>query len=127
MPDIYDADGYDQNGYYDLTVGPTNNGTYNVPAAAQPVNQQWDTGGGTLGQYSGDVFTILSQGIGAWSQYMGNQQLLDYKRFEATQGGVFQQGKSTQIPLGGTVTARASFNPLTLMLIVGGVFLLLRN
>jgi hypothetical protein len=111
----------------DYGVGPTDNGTYNVPSAAQPVNQQWDTGGGTLGQYSGDVFSILSQGIGAWSQYQGNQQLLDYKRFEATQGGVFMQGSPTQVPLAGTVTARATISPLMLMLIAGAAVLLLRK
>ena len=111
----------------DYGVGPTNAGTYNVPASAQPVNTQWDSAGGTLGQYSGDVFTILSQGIGAWSQYKRNDQFLDYQRYEATQGGVYQQGRPNQVPLGATVTAGASISPLTLMLIAGGAYLLLRK
>ncbi len=109
------------------TVGPTNAGTYNVPAAAQPVNRQWDSAGGTLGQYGNDVFAILAQGIGAWSQYKRNDQFLDYQRYEATQGGVYQQGRPTQIPFDGSVQARAAFSPLTLILLVGGAVLLLRK
>lgn len=108
-------------------VGPTNAGTCNVPLNAQAVNQQWDTGGGGLGQYTGDVLQILAQGVGAWSQYKRNEQFLDHQRYEATQGGVFQQGRPNQIPIGGTVTARGSISTTTLLLIGGAAYLLLRK
>lgn len=114
--------------YGEASVGPTNMGTYNPPMTAQPVNQQWDTGGGGLGQYTDDVFAILAQGVGAWSQYKRNEQFLDYQRYEATQGGVYQQGRPAGgIPVGGTVTARATISPTTLLLIAGAAFLLLRK
>ncbi|MYM39656.1 hypothetical protein [Duganella qianjiadongensis] len=107
-------------------VGPTNDGTYNVPTAAQPNNQPWDAAGGTLGQYSTkDVIGLLRDGIGIWSQNKRNNQFLDYQRYEATQGGVFTQGR----PVGtrATVTAQASGNPTMLILLIGGALLLLRK
>lgn len=75
-------------------VGPSNDGTYGIPTNAQPVNQPWDIGGGSLGQYSGGVFDLLKMGIGAWSSNKQQSEMLDYKRFEATQGGIFQQGQA---------------------------------
>ncbi len=109
----------------DYQVGPQVGGTYNVPASAQPNNTPWDSAGGTVGQYGGDVLGILSKGIGAWSQYQNNQQLLDYKRYEATAGGVFAQGRPNQIQTA-TVTARAS-SPMLMILLVAGAVLLLRK
>lgn len=76
----------------DYGVGPNTNGTYTVPDAAQPNNTPWDTAGGTLGNYNSDVFGILRDGIGAWSQNQRNNQFIDYQRYEANQGGVFRQG-----------------------------------
>lgn len=108
-------------------VGPTNDGTYNVPTSAQPNNQPWDAAGGTLGQYSAkDVIGLLRDGVGIWSQNKRNNQFLDYQRYEANQGGVFTQGR----PVGGTratVTAQASGNPTMLILLIGGALLLLRK
>ncbi len=109
----------------DYQVGPQTGGTYNVPASAQPNNTPWDSAGGTVGQYGGDVLSILSKGIGQWSQYQSNQQLLDYKRYEATQGGVFAQGMPNQMQTA-TVTARAS-SPLLLIALAVGAIVLLRK
>lgn len=108
------------------SVGPTNDGTYNAPASSQPNNTPWDAAGGTLGQYSTkDVIGLLRDGIGAWSQNKRNNQFLDYQRYEANQGGVFTQGRPNPGMSGAVVTARASGNPVMLMLMIGGAFLLL--
>jgi hypothetical protein len=106
-------------------VGPQSDGTYQIPNNAQPSNQQWDTGGGTRGSYGGDVLGILRDGVGAWSQYQRNNQFLDYQRFEATQGGVFRQGAPNQYT--GAVAARATIDPMLLILMAGAAYLLLRK
>jgi hypothetical protein len=108
------------------TVGPTNDGTYNAPAASQPNNKPWDAAGGTLGQYNAkDVIGLLRDGVGAWSQNRKNTQFLDYQRYEATQGGVYTMGRPNPGMPGAVVTARASGNPVMLMLMIGGAMLLL--
>lgn len=120
-----DAYGYQTADYG--SVGPTNDGTYNVPDSAQPNNTPWDAAGGTLGQYSTkDVIGLLRDGIGAWSQNKRNNQFLDYQRYEATQGGVFTQGRPNPGQAGAVVTARASGNPMTLLLIGGFILLLVK-
>jgi hypothetical protein len=103
-------------------IGPNSDGTYSVPTAAQPSNRPWDTGGGTLGNYSSDVISILRDGIGAWSQYQRNNQFLDYQRYEATQGGVYRQGYPAQGAV--TVAAGTNLSP-TLMLMMGAVVVVL--
>lgn len=121
------ADALAASDYYSSgNVGPQNNGTYSVPSNAQPVNQQWDTGGGSLGQYGNQVFGILRDGIGAWSANKRNEQFLDYQRYEATQGGVFRQGAPNQ-QYTGTVAARTNIDPMMLILMVGAAVLLLRR
>lgn len=121
---LEDSWSYDGGGL--SSVGPNNNGTYNVPSSAQTYNTPWDAAGGGLGQYGNDVFQVLQQGIGVYSQYKKNQQFLDYQRYEATQGGVYQQGRPNPTT-GAVVQARATGNPLMLILLVGGVILLLRK
>lgn len=112
----------------DWSVGPNNNGTYNVPDTAQTSNRPWDAAGGSLGNYGGDVWQVLSQGVGVWSQYKKNQQFIDYQRYEATQGGVFQQGRPAgSYQTGVAVRANAQGNPLMLLLLIGGAVLLLRK
>ncbi|MFL6675879.1 MAG: hypothetical protein ACJ8LG_21630 [Massilia sp.] len=106
-------------------VGPLSDGTYNVPTSALPSNQPWDTGGGSLGSYSNDVFGILRDGIGAWSQNQRNNQFLDYQRYEATQGGIYRQGVPNGVPV--TVAARATMSPTMMLMIGAAVFLLLRK
>lgn len=121
------ADQLNASGYVMPTydVGPQSDGTVMVPNNALPTNQQWDTGGGSLGQYGSQVFGILRDGIGAWSANKRNEQFLDYQRYEATQGGVFRQGAPNQYS--GVVQARASVDPMMLLLIVGAAILLLRK
>lgn len=106
-------------------VGAQSDGTYVLPTAAQPNNAPWDTGGGFLGQYGDEVFGILREGIGAWAQYKRNDQFLDYQRYEATSGGLYQQG----LPAGpyratGAVAVSGNNNMLMILLIVGAVLIL---
>lgn len=114
---------------YYQSVGPTNAGTYNVPLSAQPANRQWDTGGGMLGQYGDEVLGILAQGIGAWSQYKRNDQFMDYQRYEATAGGVYQQGRPNPgyPPAASVGVSAGGTSPLMLILLIGGAILLLRK
>lgn len=109
----------------ELNVGAQSDGTYSVPAAAQPNNVAWDTGGGFLGQYGDDVFSILREGVGAWAQYQRNNQFLDYQRFEATQGGLYRQGvPAGQMRANGAVQVSGNNNMLMILLVVGAVLLL---
>lgn len=106
-------------------VGPQSGGTYLLPDAAQPANRPWDTPGGTLGQYGGDVLNILKLGVGAWSQNQARQDFLDYKRFEATAGGVYQQGqRAGGVDAQGRVVVQGNNNFLLIMLAVGAIILL---
>jgi hypothetical protein len=74
------------------SVGPQPDGTYNYPDAAQPNNQPWDTSGGANGAYNSQVLDVLKYGVGVWQQDQSRKDFYDYKRFEATNGGLFQQG-----------------------------------
>lgn len=74
------------------SVGPQADGTYNYPDAAQPNNQPWDTSGGANGNYGPQVLDVLKYGVGVWQQDQSRKDFYDYKRFEATNGGLFQQG-----------------------------------
>lgn len=85
----------DDGGYYD--VGPQTDGT-NLPASISTLPTPRDTAGGAPASYGQSVLDIFKYGIGVWSQTEQNQQLLDYKRFEATNGGLYQQGKSAALP-----------------------------
>lgn len=107
------------------SVGAQPGGTYILPDAAQPNNRPWDTPGGTLGQYGSDVLNILKLGVGAWSQYQARQDFLDYKRFEATAGGVYQQGqRAGGVDAQGRVVVQGNNNFLLIILVVGAIFIL---
>lgn len=85
---------WDENitGTYNLAVGPQSDGTSIAPTAAEmplPV----DAGGGFAGSYGKDILDIFKFGVGAYSQNKQQSDLLDYKRFEATQAGLWRQGQ----------------------------------
>lgn len=106
---------------YDGAVGPQDNGTYQLPDAAQPNNRPWDSGGGVTGGYGDSVLDVLKLGVGAWSANKSRNDLLDYKRYEATAGGVFQQGK----PAAAQVAPRAAgMGGLLPLLLIGLVVVL---
>lgn len=73
-------------------VGPQSDGTIGTPGAGitpTPV----DAGGGAAGSYRKDIIDIFKYGVGAYSSSKQQSDLLDYKRFEATQLGLFRQGQ----------------------------------
>ena len=79
-------------GSYDLGVGPQSDGTSITPGAGiipSPV----DAGGGAPASYSKDVLDLFKVGVGAYSQQKQQSNLLDYKRYEATQMGLWRQGQ----------------------------------
>lgn len=110
-----------------LDIGPQTGGTYNIPESAQQNNLPYDTPGGVVGRYGSDVLGILSQGIGVWSQYQRNKQFIDYQRYEATNGGIFMQGRPAgQMQAAGSVQVRGNNNMMLLVLGVG-LFLMMRK
>lgn len=116
-----DITSYDYGNAFDLGggAGPNSDGTFNVPLAAQPTNQPWDIAGGQSGQYGSAVMDILKYGIGAWSSTRQTQNMLDYRRFEATNGGTFQQGQAAN------VQAVQRQNSLIPLLLIGGLIFIL--
>jgi len=106
-----------------LSVGPQTDGTYLLPISAQLTNNPANTAGysSSTPSWVGDV---LTKGIGTLGQYFQNGQMLDYRRYEATNGGLYRQGSPALVSRNG----QAQMNPtLLIALIVGGVFLLTRK
>lgn len=98
--------------YYTESVGPQSDGTYTYPASygtLQPV----DAGGGAPANYSTAVLDVFKYGVGAWAQYKTNEQLLDYRRWEATNFGTTMQGRPA---VGVGVTANGNGGGMLLLL-----------
>lgn len=110
-------------GTYDGAVGPQSDGT-NISATASIIPAPVDAGGGMPGAYSKDVLDIFKFGVGVWNGQASQKNLLDYKRFEATQTGLWMQGRPAtfaQSAQGGTG------NLVILAAIVIGAVVLLQN
>lgn len=73
------------------SVGYQNDGTYNTPSAGT-TPQPYDTGGGAPQSYSKDIVDMFKFGVGTYAANKNVQANLDYKRFEATGGGLYRQG-----------------------------------
>lgn len=101
---------------WNLPVGPQSDGTYASPVSMpQPV----DAAGGAPGGYAQQVLDVFKFGVGAWQQQQQSQQMLDYRRWEATNAGLTQQGRTSPVSVapGGGLT-------LSPLLIIGaGVIL----
>jgi len=112
----------------DGSVGPQSDGTYSYPGTSQPNNQPWDAGGGSLAQYGSDILGILKYGVGAYASVAAQKNVLDYKRYEATAGGLYQQGRPAGYRPGyGYVNGAQPNNMLFWLLIIGGAVLLLKK
>ena len=61
---------------------------------AQPA----DAAGGAPAWYSKDILDLMKFGIGAVVDTNKSQQLFDYKKFEATNGGLYPQGQPANVP-----------------------------
>lgn len=113
----------------DLTasVGPQSDGTYSYPSAAQPNNQPWDTSGNANGNYAQPVLDILKFGVGVAQQQSAQNAFYDYKRFEATNGGLFLQGRYAGVGTGGMpLRINPAKNGTLLLLIALGAILLIK-
>lgn len=82
----------------DTSVGPQTDGTNVYSPIASTIPTPADTAGGAPAQYGSAILDIFKTGVGAWSAANAQQQLFDYKKFEATNGGLYQQGKSAAMP-----------------------------
>ena len=78
-------------------VGYNMDGTFGVPVEAVQVNDPSNTAGYPTSTDSG-ALDVLKYGIGIVADTWKFNQALDYKRFEATQGGLFQEGQSATVP-----------------------------
>jgi len=106
------------------TVGPQDDGTYSTPwVASKP--QPVDVGGGVPGNYGDSVLNLFKYGVDAWAANKQMQNLLDYRRYEATGGGVYQQGRGASV-----VATRQAGSNTGLILLAGAAlvaFLVLKK
>ena len=105
-------------------TGPQSDGTYSIPGVAvtaQPV----DAGGGGVGQYSSQVLDIFKFGVGVWANNQSQQNMLDYKRYEAAGGGLYQQGNTAGIKATGNGVQVGVSNGMVMMVAAALALLLL--
>ena len=74
-------------------VGPQNDGTYGIPPTAV-MSQPVDAGGGAPANYGSQILDIFKFGVGVWNQRENSKDMLDYKRWEATNAGLYLQGQN---------------------------------
>lgn len=107
-------------------VGPQIDGTYGVPVAAQQTNNPQNTAGYSS-SISPQVASLLSQGIGTLGKLGLGAMQLDYARAEATNGGLYYQGRYAGIPRNGYGQVNQPMNLSVLLLIGGLVYLLSKD
>lgn len=99
-------------------IGPQTDGTNIIANSAIAVTPA-DTAGGLPANYSQSVLDLFKFGVGAWADNNKTNQLFEYKKFEATQAGLIQQGRAA-----GTMQATAAAGKSGLLWMVGGAVLL---
>lgn len=106
-------------------VGYSPDGTFTTPGVAITALPA-DAGGGPVGTYGKDVMDLFKFGVGVWNQREQRQDMLDYKRFEATQYGAFMQGQpALTFSSGGNVLGGAS--GMVLVALAAVVILLIKD
>lgn len=75
----------------------------------------------TLPNYAPDVFKLLSQGLGILNSDYQMNQMIDYKKYEATQGGLFAQGQAAAT----VASAQIGATNANKMLMILGLFAVL--
>jgi hypothetical protein len=107
-------------------IGPQNNGTYGTPLTAQPTNNPSNTAG-----YPSDtpawVGSLLTQGVGVLGNLGMAKMQVDYRRAEATNGGLYWQGRPAYLAGNGYGMTNQPITLSTLLLIGGLAFLLLKD
>ena len=127
MDDLSGVDYFDVGGEtaYDFgDIGPQTDGTYDIPATALQVNDPSNTAGYPSSS-DDNLFSILKYGVGAATDVFKFKSGLDYKRFEATQGGLFEQGRTSVLPR--IATGGISTNYILIAAAAVGLFLLLTH
>ena len=103
------------------SVGPQTDGT-NLPADASITAAPVDAGGGAPASYSKDILDVFKYGVGAYTSQQNYKNMLDYKRYEATQTGLWAQGRPTVF----SQSANGGAGGLVIMaaIVIGAVVLL---
>ena len=86
----------------DTSVGPQTDGTNVYAPIASTIPTPADTAGGAPAQYSSQILDLFKFGVGVAQQQANLNAAFDYKKFEATNGGLYQQGKSASMPSAAT-------------------------
>lgn len=97
-------------------IGPQSDGTNIVPATGQAITGADQAGYGA--NYAPAVFSLLNNGLSAFTSLYGQNQQLDYQRYEATQAGLVAQGNAAA----STATAQISAVNSNKMLLILGMF-----
>lgn len=94
-PTIFDPTnfGLGTDNSYGFTLGPQNDGTYNIPLLGQTISSGADQAGNGA-SYDPAIFSLLNNGLGAFTKIYTNGQTLDYQRYQATQAGLVAQGQA---------------------------------
>lgn len=101
-------------------IGPNTDGTYTQPDASIQI-QPVDAGGGMPAEYPQPILDIFKFGIAQYTATQQQAQLLDYKRFEATNGGLYRQGQ----PAGVAAAATGGTSNLMVFAAIGLVAVIL--
>lgn len=116
-PTIFDPSQYGVGAdTYGFTVGPQSDGTVIVPPTGQAITGADQAGYGA--NYAPAVFGLLNNGLSAFTSIYNNGQLLDYKRFEATQAGLVAQGQAAT----GYATATMNASTSNRTILILGIF-----
>jgi hypothetical protein len=98
------------------SVGPGLDGTWTVPEAAQQTNDPSNTAG-FPSITSQSALDVLKYGVATITDTWKFSQMLDYKRFEATNGGTFAQGRPATIAASSNGKAGSQFMLAGLLLV----------
>lgn len=118
-PDYYANGG---SGFYGDVVGPQSDGTYQIPVAAQQQNRPDNTAGYST-PMNQQTAAILSQGLGVLGNLANTAMVLDYRKYEATNGGLFMQGRGINGMNGQVMRPNYSM----LLLLAAAAFILLKE
>jgi hypothetical protein len=102
---------------YQFSIGPQSDGTYNIPSTGVAISNGADQGGNGA-SYAPQIFSLLNNGLGAFTSIYNNNAMLDYRRYEATQAGLVAQGQAT----GQIASAQIGAVQSNKMLMILGIF-----
>lgn len=107
--------------FFDGAVGPQTDGTYSIPTAAQQVNNPANTAGNSTPMDKQSA-ALLSQGLGVLGNLANTAMVMDYRKYEATNGGLFMQGRAINgVPV---TQMRPNYSGL---LLLAGIVIFLRK